>query len=143
MDGNCKAGSTLRIAHNACSKSTQGRVEHTLEEEENQSRQTTEFERGQNSKQENSLSSNLLMKAQGHNFTFEAKMNMTKLSRNTKAQKIKRPTMRPTLRTTGQSWSSDSCRGTCNSSKFTSLSLVPYFGYHSLSRSFTGLSQLF
>ena len=87
MDGNCRAKGTLRIAHSACSTSTsQNRVEHPLEKEHLtsvKSQQTTKFERDYNSKQENSLSSNVLIRAEGHNFTFEAKMNMTKHSRNT------------------------------------------------------------
>ena len=70
-------------------------------------RTTIEFEG------KNSLSTNFLMKDGGNNSTFEAKMNTTKLSRNinTKTQQIKRPTTKPTSRTTPKSWSSDSCRG--------------------------------
>ena len=67
-------------------------------------------ERGVKSKEENSLSTNVLIKAQGHNFTFEAKVNVTKLSRNMinrEDQKSKRPTTRPITKP----WSSDSCRG--------------------------------
>ena len=135
MDSNCRAKGTLRIAHSSCSTSTiLNRGEQPFEEEHStsgKSQQTSKFERDHNSKQENSVSSNVLIKSQGHNFTFEAKMNMTKHSRNTNtiAQKIKRPTMMPTLRTTVMSWSSDSCRGMCNSFEFISLSLLSYFAF--------------
>ena len=37
--------------------------------------------------------------------------------------------MMPTLRTTVMSWSSDSCRGMCNSFEFISLSLLSYFAF--------------
>ena len=102
VGGGCKSEGILSLGHPDCRRPIPSNME-----------ETTDSQQIQNESQESPRSTIIQRPTHDHNFTFENKENMTRLSENepkTKESNVE-PTQGPHHRTTAKSWSADSCRG--------------------------------
>ena len=102
VGGGCKSEGILSLGHPDCRRPISSNMEQAMDSQQIQ-----------NESQESPRSTIIQRTAHDHNFTFENKENMTRLSENepkTKESNVE-PTKGPDHRTTTKSWSADSCRG--------------------------------
>ena len=102
VGGGCKSEGILSLGHPDCRRPILRNMEEAMDSQQIQ-----------NESQESPRSTIIQRPTHDHNFTFENKENMTRLSDNepkTKESNVE-PTKGPDHRTTTKSWSADSCRG--------------------------------